>query len=138
MTSDMIVDSLCGAVSTIVATKLQELKYDQTYICTIVDDSKANNGEYRVSDGSIEFIARSENTSYTKDEQVRVSVLRGDMTQEKFIIGKYVNSSSNVPITYMDPLDSVMKMTNNLFNQNGTNGTTTIYSLTANDIIKAN
>jgi hypothetical protein len=37
------------------------------------------------------------------------------MTQEKFIIGKYVNSDSNVPITYMSPLDSVMKMTDNLF-----------------------
>lgn len=115
MTSDAIVEGLCGAISTIVSSALQDLSYDQTIICTIVDNSKSSNGEYKVTDGSTEFVAKSENTSYQKDDQVRVSILKGDMTQEKFIIGKYVNSDSNVPITYMSPLDSVMKMTDNLF-----------------------
>ena len=115
MTSDAIVEELCGAISTIVSSALQDLSYDQTIICTIVDNSKSSNGEYRVTDGSTEFVAKSENTSYQKDDQVRVSILKGDMAQEKFIIGKYVNSDSNVPITYMSPLDSVMKMTDNLF-----------------------
>ena len=115
MTSDAIVEGLCGAISTIVSSALQDLSYDQTIICTIVDNSKSSIGEYKVTDGSTEFVAKSENTSYQKDDQVRVSILKGDMTQEKFIIGKYVNSDSNVPITYMSPLDSVMKMTDNLF-----------------------
>jgi hypothetical protein len=64
MTSDAIVEGLCGAISTIVSSALQDLSYDQTIICTIVDNSKSSNGEYRVTDGSIEFVAKSENTSY--------------------------------------------------------------------------
>jgi hypothetical protein len=68
MTSDVIVEGLCGAISTIVSSALQDLSYDQTIICTIVDNSKSSNGEYRVTDGSTEFVAKSENTSYQKDD----------------------------------------------------------------------
>ena len=47
MTSDAIVEGLCGAISTIVSSALQDLSYDQTIICTIVDNSKSSNGNYQ-------------------------------------------------------------------------------------------
>lgn len=114
--SDNIVSELLGAIDTVVGKRLGQLSYDKTIICTIIDDSNAKNGEYRVTDGSVKFLAKCENTSYRKDEQVRVSVPNGDTTQEKFIIGKYVKDNSNTPITYMTPLSSVLQMSGNLYN----------------------
>ena len=116
--SDNIVSELLGAIDTVVGKRLGQLSYDKTIICTIIDDSNAKNGEYRVTDGSVKFLAKCENTSYRKDEQVRVSVPNGDTTQEKFIIGKYVKDNSNTPITYMTPLSSVLQMSGNLIDTN--------------------
>jgi hypothetical protein len=66
--SDNIVCELLGAIDTVVGKGLGQLSYDKTIICTIIDDSNAKNGEYRVTDGSVKFLAKCENTSYHKDE----------------------------------------------------------------------
>jgi len=66
--SDNIVSELLGAIDTVVGKRLGQLSYDKTIICTIIDDSNAKNGEYRVTDGSVKFLAKCENTSYRKDE----------------------------------------------------------------------
>jgi hypothetical protein len=66
--SDNIVSELLGAIDTVVGKRLGQLSYDKTIICTIIDDSNAKNGEYRVTDGSVKFLAKCENTSYHKDE----------------------------------------------------------------------
>lgn len=121
--SDNIVNELLGAIDTVIGKRLGQLSYDKTIICTIIDDSKAKNGEYRVTDGSVKFWAKCENTGYHVDDQVRVSVPNGDATQEKFIVGKYVKDNSNTPITYMTPLSSVLQMSGNLCDNNsGTYG----------------
>ncbi len=114
--SENVVNQLLGAIDTVIGKRLEQLSYDKTIICTIIDDSKAKNGEYQVTDGSVKFWAKCENANYRNDEQVRVSVPNGDTTQEKFIIGKYVKDSSNTPITYMTPLSSVLKMSGDICN----------------------
>lgn len=116
--SENVVNQLLGAIDTVIGKRLEQLSYDKTIICTIIDDSKAKNGEYQVTDGSVKFWAKCENANYRNDEQVRVSVPNGDTTQEKFIIGKYVKDGSNTPITYMTPLDSVLKMSGDICNTN--------------------
>ena len=113
--SEEYVSSLLGAIDTVVGERLKQVAYDKTIICTIIDDSRAKNGEYRVTDGSVKFWAKCENTNYRADEQVRVSIPNNDTTQEKFIIGKYVKDNNTTPITYMSPLDSVLQMSGNLF-----------------------
>ena len=50
-----ICEIICTAVDTIVSSKLKGLQYDITKLCTIVDDSQRNKGEYVVSDGSVRF-----------------------------------------------------------------------------------
>lgn len=125
--SENVVNQLLGAIDTVIGKRLEQLSYDKTIICTIIDDSKAKNGEYQVSDGSVKFWAKCENANYRNDEQVRVSVPNGDTTQEKFIIGKYVKDSSNTPITYMTPLSSVLKMSGDICNT----GNSDIYGLQA-------
>ena len=126
--SENVISQLLGAIDTVVGKRLEQLSYDKTIICTIIDDSKAKNGEYRVTDGSVKFWAKCENASYRNDEQVRVSVPNGDTTQEKFIIGKYVKDSSNTPITYMTPLSSVLKMSGDVCDTGNSN----VYGLQAN------
>ena len=114
--SENVVNQLLGAIDTVIGKRLEQLAYDKTIICTIIDDSQAKNGEYRVTDGSVKFWAKCENANYRIDDQVRVSVPNGDTSQEKFIIGKYTTNSSNTPITYMTPLSSVLKMSGDICN----------------------
>jgi hypothetical protein len=63
-----IAQSIFDSISIIVENRLAGLEYDKTIICTVTDDSNKKNGEYRVSDGSITFLAYSENTSYKKKD----------------------------------------------------------------------
>ena len=55
-------DILCQAIDTIVQQRISNLSFDQTIICTIVDDTDAKNGHYVVTDKSVRFDAYSENT----------------------------------------------------------------------------
>jgi hypothetical protein len=59
---------LLGAIDTVVNKRLEQLSYDKTIICTIIDDSKAKNGEYQVTDGSVKFWAKCENVDYRNDQ----------------------------------------------------------------------
>jgi hypothetical protein len=49
-------------------------------MCTIIDDSNREKGEYKVSDGSMEFFAYSETTTYRNNNVVYVSLLNGDFS----------------------------------------------------------
>jgi hypothetical protein len=49
----------CKAVSELVNAELQNLQYDITKNCTIVDVSDRHKGKYKVSDGAITFEAYS-------------------------------------------------------------------------------
>ena len=57
-------NNFCQAVNTIIDAKLQGMKYDYTDRCTIIDDSKASIGKYRVDNGKAKYYAYSENTEY--------------------------------------------------------------------------
>jgi hypothetical protein len=57
---------------------MKEYKFDETIICTVVDDTKASEGLYVVSDGTIKFDAYSESVDYEVDQAVRVNVPKGD------------------------------------------------------------
>jgi hypothetical protein len=98
----------------IIAQKIKGLQFDLTKICTITDNSKAQNGAYTVTDGSITFEAYSENKTYKVGDAVRVSVPNADFTDKKYIIGKYVTDNSITPITYVSPLESILDITTNL------------------------
>ena len=56
---------LCQAVDEIVQKRLEGVSYDQTILCTIIDDDKKAEGLYIVSNnGTVKFEAYSDNTSY--------------------------------------------------------------------------
>lgn len=86
-------EAICQAVDIIIGQRLSEIKYDQTVVCTIVDNSDAENGHYIVSnDANLKFDAYSENTDYKTETQVYVLIPQGDYSSKKQITGKYDTS----------------------------------------------
>ena len=113
--SDFI-ESILQSVDIIIDKRLEDVAYDSTIICTIIDDSDKKNGKYRVSDGSVTYVAYSDQNNYKKGDQIRMSVPMGDFSQKKFIIGKYVTDSNTEPITYVSPVDTVLNVSGNFAN----------------------
>jgi hypothetical protein len=50
-------EKLCEAIGIVTNGLLNDLKFDRTVLCTVVDATKANKGEYIVSNGSSQFTA---------------------------------------------------------------------------------
>ena len=113
-------ESIFDSIKIIVDKELEELAFDTTIVCRIIDDSNSKNGKYKVTDGSITFDAYSENSEYKSGESVRVTVPNNDYSQKKFIIGKYVEdeTENNTPITYVSQIDSVVNISGNLIDWN--------------------
>lgn len=111
--SNEISESLFQAIDIITSQRLADLQYDKTLICTIEDVSKAEAGEYTVSDTSSKFQAFSENTKYTKGTRVYVTVPNGDMNNQKMITGKCVSNDST-PYTYVAPFESFIDISGNV------------------------
>lgn len=111
--SDMI-ESLFQGMTILIDKKLEDLAFDTTIICRIVDDSNCKNGQYKVSDGSAIYTAYSEKQDYKSGESVRVAILNNDYSQRKFILGLYGDDEANTPITYVSSADSVVNISGNL------------------------
>ena len=111
-------DQIVRAIDTIVKSRIANLDFDKTVICTITDDSDKDNGHYVVNDGSISFDAYSENTEYAANDSVYVTIPRGDYTQNKVIVSKYVANANDQPLRYTSPLDQMFIVSNNLVTQN--------------------
>ena len=106
----------CQAVDTILQERLNELSFDQTIVCTIIDNSNKANGIYRVSNGSAKFDAYSSDTTYSNNTNVYVQIPRGDWSEQKIILSKKPDDADK-PISYVDPFDSFVDITGNVITQ---------------------
>lgn len=106
---------ICNAVDEIITSKLQGLQYDITKLCTIVDDSMNHQGKYIVTDGTARYEAFTTDISLKKGNQVLVSIPNGDYNMTKTIKGR-VASTDTTPFKYTSPIDTMIKITNNIFN----------------------
>ena len=104
----------CEAVDTIVKQRLQGVAFDQTVLCTVVDDSKREQGIYKVSNGSSQFEAYSSITDYRNNSNVYVQIPRGDWNSSKFIIGKKNKEDVEEAFIYKNPLSSFIDITKNI------------------------
>ena len=105
---------MCEAVDTIIAKRLNGISYDQTVLCTIVDDTNKAQGKYIVQKDNVKFEVYSTNTEYNKNDNVYVQIPEGDQNQDKFIIGKKINSSNQEPYVYNKPFNSLVDITGNI------------------------
>lgn len=106
---------ICNAVDEIITSKLQGLQYDITKLCTIVDDSMNHQGKYIVTDGTARYEAFTTDISLKKGNQVLVSIPNGNYNMTKTIKGR-VASTDTTPFKYTSPIDTMIKITNNIFN----------------------
>ena len=124
-------NDLFKAIDIIADKQVKAMKFDKTLICTITGDGNAKQGVYIVSDGSTEFTAYAEDTTYKVNTKVYVKVPNGDMVNQKIITGKYIANDSEY-IAYVAPLDSFIDITGNLIEEEYS------VSLRANDKLKSN
>ena len=95
------------SIKVIVDGRLNDLSYDTTIVATITDDSDKERGHYIVSDGTITFDAYVNDMNYKSGDQVRVSIMNGDWSKKKFIIGLYSENANKGALTYIPPLGDV-------------------------------
>ena len=107
-------DILCQAVDTIVTQRLSALEYDQPILCSIVDDSRREEGIYRVTNGSTVFEAVSDQTNYRNGNNVYVLIPKGNWNETKTITGKKNNKDSEISYIYRNPFDYLVDATNNM------------------------
>ena len=119
---------LCQAVDEIVQKRLEGVSYDQTILCTIIDDDKKAEGLYIVSNnGTVKFEAYSDNTSYRKNDNVYVHIPGGDWNQQKTIVSKKTNKKDE-PFIYKRPFETLVDITGNVITK-----AISATGLTAND-----
>lgn len=108
---------ICSAVDSIVQARMNNLEFNITKTCTIVDIKQRKQGKYTVSDGSVRFEALSEDTSYNLDDSVLVLIPNGDYQNNKLILGK-TKVEDDLPYNYISPMSMMVKFTDNVLNNN--------------------
>lgn len=114
--SPQAVESMLKAMDIIATNRDNDISYDQTIVCTIVDNSQAEKQSFYTvtSDGNIKFkayvLSSQDATEYDVGDQVYVKIPNGEYDKKKVIEGYYVSDSDVVPVTYVSPLDSFIDM----------------------------
>jgi hypothetical protein len=106
-------ENLFKAIDIITAERLSNLGYDRTIKATIIDDSKAEHGQYTLTDGSSTFDAYAADVLYKKDMTVYVIIPEGDYNNQKLIVGKCSNQG-DAYYNYANPSDDFLDVTHNL------------------------
>ena len=101
------IEEFFNSIDVIVEQRLADLSYDTTVIATITDDSDKEHGHYVVTDGTIRFDAYVNDMNYKTGDQVRVTIMNGDWSQKKFIVGLYTDNGTGQVVTYIPPLGNV-------------------------------
>ena len=111
-TIDDNIKKLFDAMDIIAAQQVKNLQFDKTVKCSITDDSKSEQGEYTVTDGSSTFKAYSESTKYSNGASVYVNIPNGDYNNKKLITGRYDQDRKDYNTN--DPEKSYIDITQNL------------------------
>lgn len=106
---------ICEAVDTIVSKRMENLSYDITTTCTVIDDTYKVQGKYTVSNNSVKFEAYSTITTLEVGDSVLVNIPKGDYNNQKTILNKVISSTEDSTyLTYTSPLENMLKFTDNI------------------------
>ena len=114
--NNQMLDEIFQAIDVITQKRLDKLQFDKTITCKIINAENAEEGMYVVDDGSTQFLAFSENTTYSEGTWVYVTIPNGDFNLQKNIVGKYVTDNSEYS-TYIDPFSTYLDITGNLITE---------------------
>lgn len=118
----------CESTKIIAEGILNGISYDKTIICTILDDSNRQQGEYLVSDGATKFKAYSQDQTYYNGTVVYVTIPEGNYSNTKIIVGKQIDNSTLEPFIYTAPFKNFLDVSDNLYSGIKSDG------LVANDL----
>lgn len=105
-------ENLFNSVDIIVQSRLNDLGYDKTELCTI--EEVRGDKEYYVSNGSARFTAYAQGTDrYTKGMSVYVTVPQGNYNNQKIIIGRYSETNTE-KLDWVSPMENFVNITGNL------------------------
>ena len=107
-----ISEQLFQAIDAIVSERIRVLEFDKTVVATIIDNSQALYGKYKVTtDDNITFNAYAEITTYPLKEKVYVRIPGNDYTKQKIITGRYIQTDRTtfVPEVSSASIDSLRK-----------------------------
>ena len=114
-TANELQDLLLQAMEIIATSASKEEQKDKDitlWTCTIVDDTNKKSGEYKITDGSINFYAYSSYTDYKINDHVAVVIPKGDFSNTKYIVQKVAVDGTQLPFT--SPLDNYIQITQDL------------------------
>lgn len=122
-------EQILKSVEIVVGKCLNDIQYDKTEICIVLNDEDKKNGHYKVSNGSTKydaFVDTSHNANaipeYKVNDSVRVSIPNGDYSQKKYIQGLNITDNDTCPITYISPMDTLLDMTDNIISKENIRG----------------
>lgn len=122
-------EQILKSVEIVVGKCLNDVQYDKTEICVVLNDEDKKNGHYKVSNGSTKydaFVDTSHNANaipeYKVNDSVRVSIPNGDYSQKKYIQGLNITDNDTCPITYISPMDTLLDMTDNIISKENIRG----------------
>ena len=113
MASNQYSENLFTAIEVIANSIVNKQGFDKTIICTIINDNDRREGKYIVSNGTTEFEAYSEITSYRNNTQVYVLIPGNDFKQQKKITGKYIDNN-DLSYVQTSPFDNMIDITGNM------------------------
>lgn len=113
MASNQYSENLFTAIEVIANSIVNKQGFDKTIVCTIINDSDRREGKYIASNGTTEFEAYSEITSYRNNTQVYVLIPGNDFKQQKKITGKYIDNN-DLSYVQTSPFDNMIDITGNM------------------------
>lgn len=115
MNSNTINENIVTAMDILITKRLEQLKYNVTKICTIIDNVYKSLGKYTVQEEVIQYDAYSENTNLNIGDSVLVMIPNGDYNEQKIILNKVATDSDlTTSVAYTSPLKSMLSFTDNI------------------------
>ena len=108
-------EQVLQAVDMVVQQRLNDISFDKTILCKIVDDKQKDNGQYTVEYENTKMTAYATEGSqeYKIGRQVYVLVPQGDFNLNKVILGE--TKTSELPVyMYINPIQSLIRLSDNL------------------------
>ena len=107
---NQLVNNLFATIDTLIDKKLEQVKFDETLACTVVKKIEKEDNLYEVKyNNSVIYRALAQDgAEYVENDQVYVSIPRGDYSiQDKIILGKYT-ASQEQSLSYKDPFEGLI------------------------------
>ena len=102
-----ISENIYQAIDTLIDARLQNINFNSTVLCTVIDDSKAASGIFTVDNAGVKFQATSLDKSLRNNDQVYVTIPNNDFSAQKIILCKKDDFEEEVegwrdPLNYLD------------------------------------